>query len=132
MSYIAANGSDLSTIFKNIASDVSFTQLVTFSKYIQNSFAILNSNATFTKTNLPNIIYITGSTGFSITLPNDASFGIVIYVRQVSGTSALSISYPNNVRLGNNPTSPIAYMTYSLCSMPDNSNNVYWYLLYYN
>ncbi len=131
MSYIAANGSDLSTIFKNIASDVSFTQLVTFSKYIQNSFAILNSDTIFTKTNLPNIIYINSTTGFNITLPTDTSLiGTIIYVRQVFGTSALTIYYLNNaVRTGTTTTPSITKISYNLCLMPDlTTNNVFWHL----
>lgn len=138
MSYITANGSDLGTVL-NVAgfrkgvltSDISFSSLVKYTKYIQNSFAVLNSDTTFTKTNLPNIIYISGSSQFIITLPTDVSLaGTIIYVRQISGTSPLSISYPTGIRLGNNPTSPYANMSYSLVAIVA-GGSLYWYLTYY-
>ena len=140
MSYITANGSNLATVLNGagfrtgvLTADVSFTSLVTYTKYIQNSFVVLSSTTTFTKTNLPNIIYISGSTNFSITLPTDVSLiGTIIHVRQISGTAPLSITYPSNgIRLANTPTSPFSNMSYSLFAAQDGSNLLYWYLTYY-
>ena len=133
MSYITANGSNLTNLFRNVfTSDISFASLVTFTKCIQNSFVVLNSNTTFTMQNLPNIIYISGSSTFNITLPRDLSLnGIIMNVRQISGTTPLSIVYPNGgIRVGNDATSPIAYMSYSLFTVVA-GGVLNYYLTYY-
>jgi len=138
MSYITANGSDLVTVLNGagfrtnvLTADVSFSSLVTFTKCIQNSFVVLNSNTTFTKTNLPNIIYISGASHFTITLPRDISLvGTIIHVRQISGTTPLNISYADDgVRFENGPQSA-PYMSYCLFSVFI-SPTLLWYFLYY-
>lgn len=129
--YVSQNGSDLSTIFapNAITTDMSFSSLISYTRAIQNYYVIASSNISFTS-NFPNVIYINSASNFSITLPtNPSQSGIVIYVRQVSGTSALTISYPNGVRITNTQVTSVAYMSYSLCSLPAGLN--YWYLFHH-
>ena len=130
MNYISQNGTDLSTIFAPniITTDASFSSLISFTSGISSSYVIASSNVTFTS-NYPNIIFIDSASNFSINLPtNPSTSGIMIYVRQISGATARTITYPNQIRLANSPTTQAAYMSYSICSLPAGLN--YWYLFY--
>jgi hypothetical protein len=130
--YIAQNGNDLSTIFAPnvITTDVSFSSSISFTKGISSSYIVASSNITLSS-NFPNVIYINSATNFNITLPTNPSIlGIMMYIRQISGTSPLTIGYPNGIRRQNSPITNAAYMSYSLCSLPTGSGNN-WYLFYY-
>lgn len=130
--YISSNGSDLSTIFaKNIVTnDISFSSLTTFSKGIISSYVVATGNISISS-NYPNIILIDSPTAFNITLPtNPSRHGIMIQVRQISGTTALTMGYPNGIRLGNILQTTGAYMNYNLCTLQDNTGNNWWYVFY--
>lgn len=130
--YVSQNGTDLSTIFAPnvITTDVSFNSMISFTRAITNSYIVASSNVTLSS-NYPNVIYITAASGFSINLPtNPSQSGIMIYIRQVSGISALTIGYPNQVRITNSPVTSAAYMSYSLCTLPATGINN-WYLFHH-
>ena len=131
--FINSNGNELSTVFaKNIlTNDVSFSSLVSFStNAIQRSYIVATGNISLSS-NYPNIIFINSASAFNITLPaNPTITGIMIQIRQISGTTALTMGYPNGIRLGNSAVTSVAYMNYSLCSLLGGAI-INWYLFYH-
>ena len=131
--FISSTGADLSSVFAKsiLTNDVSFSSIVSFSSYaIQSSFIVATGNISISS-NYPNIIFINSASNFNITLPtNPSQSGIMIQVRQISGTTPLTIGYPNQIRLGNVAQTTYAQMNYSLCSLSAGDNLNYWYLFY--
>ena len=127
--------SDLSTLFKPsiIAFDASFNNITTFSKGISSSYIVATGNTTITS-NYPNIIFINSTSALTLTLPtNPSQSGIIIQIRQIIGSSAITVTYPNQIRSGNSLINTTAYMNYSLCTLSDNGSPMlnWWYLFYH-